>query len=177
MCLIGLSYRLSGSHITGTNHIGIAYTFVVYKISRHIKIQQELRKEFLTFASPLIYPDGFGAFKLPSTRELESLPLLNAVIRESLRLRGTLPTPNPRVTPTNQKTTIGQYNDIPGGVRVNCFAWCLHRNEAVYPDPEEWRPERWLGNRAERKEQEKWLWTFGSGRRMCLGNHLSMEST
>ncbi len=98
------------------------------------------------------------------------------MIEESLRLRGTLPTPNPRVTPSCKESKIGSYDGLPGGVRVSSFVWCLHRNDAVFPDSEHWRPERWLGQLGDQAEQEKWFWTFGGGSRMCLGDNLAMES-
>ncbi|KAI4166128.1 MAG: hypothetical protein LQ342_000014 [Letrouitia transgressa] len=121
--------------------------------------------------------DVFGpsTSHLPTATELESLPLLNAMIKESLRLRGTLPTPNPRVTPLDKITTIGPYESIPGGIRISSFAWCLHRNEKVFPDCENWRPERWLGELGDLGEQERWFWTFGSGSRMCVGDSLAIE--
>ena len=155
---------------------GIAYSFVVFEIARHPDAQRRLCDELLGLEKHLKVPHPQGPTDIPSSRELESLPYLNAVIKESLRLRGTLPTPNPRLTPKGKLTTIGGYKNIPGGVRINSFAWCLHRNEAVYPNPEEWKPERWLGDRDTRKEQERWFWTFGSGSRMCLGDNLAMES-
>ena len=73
-------------------------------------------------------------------------------------------------------TVIGPYENIPPGVRVSCFAWCLHRNGAVYPNPEEWLPGRWLGDPADREEMEKWFWAFGSGSRSCMGRNVAMES-
>ena len=113
---------------------------------------------------------------MPSAETLESLPLLQAVIKESLRLRNTVPTANPRRTPQKRKTSIGPYQDIPPGVRINCFAWCLHRNQAVYSDPEEWQPQRWLGDPMDVEKREKWFWTWGSGSRSCIGQNLAMES-
>ena len=174
MSLVGEARRRNERQLI--HKIGIAYTFVIYQISRKPEIQRDLREELTTLRKPLQLPFPHGASDLPSPKELDSLPLLNAVIKESLRLRGTLPTPSPRVTPQNKKTTIGKYSNIPGGVRVSCFAWCLHRNEAVFPNPEEWQPQRWLGNKEDRTEQEKWFWTFSSGSRMCIGDSLSMES-
>lgn len=162
--------------VTELNRTGIAYTFIVYELSRHPEAQRDLRNELLSIRKPLRFPGPRGDLTLPTPKELDSLPLLNAMIKESLRLRGTLPTPAPRISPHDKKTTIGQYENIPGGVRINSFAWCLHRNEVVFPSAEEWRPERWLGDKANRMEQEKWFWAFGSGSRMCLGDHLSMES-
>ena len=149
---------------------------MVYDLASHPEAQHKLREELLALERPLQFPFPTDNVQLPTPKELETLPLLNACIKESLRLRGTLPVPFPRVTPYNKHTTIGGYDKIPGGVRVTSFAWCLHRNQEVFPDPEDWRPERWLGARSDRLEQEKWLWPFASGSRMCLGNNLALES-
>lgn len=156
--------------------IGISLTCLFHDISRHPKIQRQLQAELRSIPHPLYFPPSTNAPEFPSPETLESLHLLQAVIKESLRLRNTVPTANPRVTPPDGKTVIGQYKDIPPGVRVNCFAWCLHRNEAVYPDPEEWQPERWLGDLAAVDEREKWFWTWGSGSRVCIGQSLALES-
>ncbi|KAI4214319.1 MAG: hypothetical protein LQ351_003072 [Letrouitia transgressa] len=164
-------------HLIATRDVfGIAYTFVVYEISRHQEAQRELHKELESLPKPLKLPLGPSTSDLPTAAELESLPLLNAMIKESLRLRGTLPTPNPRVTPLDKVSTIGPYESIPGGIRISSFAWCLHRNEKVFPDCENWRPERWLGELGDLGEQERWFWTFGSGSRMCVGDSLAIES-
>ncbi|KAL8637389.1 MAG: hypothetical protein Q9228_005330 [Teloschistes exilis] len=163
-------------HMVATRDVfGIAFTGILSDISSHPHIQEKLHTELTTIANPLKLPLSDDPSDLPSATELESLPLLNAIIKESLRLRGAQPVPNPRVTPFNEPTQIGPYEKIPGGVRVNCFAWCLHRNEAVFPDCESWRPERWLGGYGDRAEQEKWFWAFGSGSRKCLGDNLAME--
>ncbi|KAL9612053.1 MAG: hypothetical protein Q9167_003345 [Letrouitia subvulpina] len=163
-------------HLIATRDVfGIAYTFVVYEISRHQEAQQKLHKELKSLSKSLKLPLGPNTSDLPTAGELESLPLLNAMIKESLRLRGTLPTPNPRVTPLDKLTTIGPYKNIPRGTRISSFAWCLHRNERVFPDCENWRPERWLGEFGDLGEQERWFWTFGSGSRMCVGDSLAIE--
>lgn len=117
-----------------------------------------------------------SAATLPTPSTLESMPYLHAVLKESIRLRGTAPTPNPRLTPPKTTTTLGPYDNIPPGVRVSAFAWCLHRNESIFPNPEVWMPERWLNlSKEEADEKEKWFWAFGSGSRMCLGRNLAME--
>lgn len=113
---------------------------------------------------------------LPTSETLENLPYLHAVLKESIRLRGNTPTPNPRLTPANTTTSLGSYDNVPPGVRVSAFAWCLHRNESVFPNPEAWIPDRWLHlTKEEAVEKEKWFWGFGSGSRMCLGKNLAME--
>ncbi|KAJ5762962.1 Cytochrome P450 [Penicillium manginii] len=114
---------------------------------------------------------------LPSAKSLESLPYFNAVLKESIRLRGNVPTSNPRVTPAGTSTKLGPYGNIPPGVRVSAFAWCLHRNEEVFPDAEAWLPNRWLDDDQQfaHQEQDRWFWAFGTGSRRCLGQNLALE--
>lgn len=53
----------------------------------------------------------------------------------------------------------------------------MHRNPDVFPEPETWRPERWLdsdGNIDAGGEKARWFWAFGSGGRMCVGSNLAM---
>lgn len=60
---------------------------------------------------------------------------------------------------------------------MSANAHSLHRNEDVFPSPEEWRPERWLqASESELKEMRKWFWAFGSGGRMCIGSHFAVYS-
>ena len=73
----------------------------MYDISRHKRDQREVRKELLSLAHPIVYPQPLGAFKYPSLGYFDLPPLLNAVIKISLRLRGKAPNANPRVTPDN----------------------------------------------------------------------------
>ena len=101
---------------------------------------------------------------------LEALPYLQAVIKESMCLRGATPTLNPRLTPQHTTTTLGSYHNISLGVRVSAFAWCLHCNESVYPHPKRFIPERWMDvDKDQMEKKERWFWAFGSGSRMCLG--------
>ncbi|RFU28663.1 hypothetical protein B7463_g7689, partial [Scytalidium lignicola] len=118
----------------------------------------------------------------PTPRSLDTLPLLSAVINETLRLHPPVPGPQPRITPssnnnksgTTANVTISGY-DIPGGIRVSAQAYSLHRNESVFPAPEEWHPERWLETSAEQETaMQRWFWAFGSGGRMCVGKDFAL---
>jgi cytochrome P450 len=154
--------------------------YVLWEICRHEGAEQRIREELRTSISekmrPLSLGSGLTPFLPPSPETLDQLPYLNAVIRESLRLRNTAPTPNPRLTPMNETTKIGTYDGIPGGVRISGFAWCLHRQEDVFEHSEEWDPDRWLSSDKQKlAEMNKWDWTFGSGSRMCLGKNLAWQ--
>lgn len=164
-------------HIVATGDtFGISMAYVLWQISRHEEAQARIRKELKEHIPKVIRPSttkgGEMAF-LSSPGNLDQLQYLNAVIKESLRLRNTVPTSNPRLTPKNTTTRIGNYDGIPGGVRISAFAWCLHRQETVFERSEEWNPERWLSEGHKKlAEMNRWDWTFGSGSRMCLGRHL-----
>src|ERR1700722_15993207 len=152
--------------------------YVFWGISRHEGAEQHIRGKLRTYISEKIRPQSLGpsrtAFLPPSSETLDQLLCLNAVIRESLRLRNTAPTSNPRLMPENETTKIGTYGEILGGVRISGFAWCLHRQEDVFEHSEEWDPDRWLSDDKQKLvEMNKWDWTFGSGSRMCLGKNLA----
>jgi len=158
---------------------GVAFSFILLELSKHPYAQTRLRAELRSLKTPLWHPNSYHPNSkqttLPSPDTLKQLPYLCAVIKESIRLRGTVPTPNPRITPAGTKITLGPYT-LPPRTRISAFAWCLHRNEAVFPQPELWLPDRWLNRSAtELAEMEKWFWAFGSGSRACLGRNVAME--
>jgi cytochrome P450 len=118
---------------------------------------------------PLTYSSS-NTRQLPHAKEIDALPLLHAVVKESLRLRPTVPVGQPRLTP-HGTTTLGGYGGIPENVQVNAFAWSIHRNPEMFPCPEQWKPERWLVNDNIDKgdgddSKDRWFWAFGSGPRM-----------
>jgi cytochrome P450 len=50
----------------------------------------------------------------------------------------------------------------------------LHRDPRWYPEPERFRPERWLGNQVQRPFTYA---PFGVGPRVCIGQHFAMAET
>lgn len=155
----------------------IALTYLYYEMSRRPSLQAALRTELLTLSPPILHPSKNNTnLDLPHPKQIDSLPLLNAILQETLRLHAPIPGNQPRVTPPN--ATLCGYTNLPANVRVNASAYSLHRNADVFPQPLEWRPERWLENGPEseaRKEMDRWFWAFGSGGRMCVGSNLALQ--
>ncbi|KAJ5690710.1 Cytochrome P450 [Penicillium macrosclerotiorum] len=161
-------------HMVATRDtFGVVLSYILLYISRHPAEQNRLREE-LRLAQQRAQNSGQSFL---SATSLEALPFLNAVLKESIRLRGNVPTSNPRIVSASAPVQLGPYKNI-SGVRVSALAWCLHRNEEIFPDAESWVPDRWMVNpstKMDATEQDKWFWAFGSGSRRCLGQNLAME--
>lgn len=97
---------------------------------------------------------------------LEKLPYLTAVIKEGLRLSFGVPGRLPRMVET-QDVVLNGYT-IPRGTIVGMSSWMMHRDPKVFPDPNTFRPERWL-DPAMAAKLEKSFVAFGRGSRQCIG--------
>ena len=86
---------------------------------------------------------------------------LRATISEALRLRPVVPLAGRRL---GSPLRIGEY-ELPPGTDVTPAFWLTHTRPDLYPQPLEFRPERFL---AEPPETYAWV-PFGGGVRRCLG--------
>ncbi|MCJ1474226.1 hypothetical protein MMC13_002884 [Lambiella insularis] len=161
--------ELAAGHETS----GITLTYLMHELSQRPNLQANLREELLTL-SPSLAPSS-AQTNIPSSRALDALPLLHALLLETLRLHAAIPGPQPRVTPSTP-TTLAGYDNIPPHTRVSALAYTLHRNATVFPDPLAWKPERWLeADKEQKEEMMRWFWAFGSGGRMCIGSNFAMQ--
>ena len=154
----------------------IALTYLYWEMSKRPDLQSQLRTETLTLDPQIRWPpQDLENFELPHAKDIDALPILHAIVMETLRLHAPIPGTEPRVTPKHGCTLAG-YDNIPGGMRVSAMAYTLHRNASVFPDPLTFKPERWLNaSEDEMKEMLRWFWAFGSGGRMCIGSNLAMQ--
>lgn len=164
--------------LAGQETAGLALTYLVWRLSRRLEVQAELQAELLGLKPNMqaAVIDGKRSTEIPDLKQLDNLPVLHAVLIETLRLHAPIPGPQPRQSPCSGGR-IGDYV-IPGGVRVAALAYTLHRDEDVFPDPESWDHTRWLASHATEDElarRNKQFWAFSSGGRMCVGSNFAMH--
>ena len=127
-----------------------ALTWALYWIHKLPSIRQQLLSEL----------GSIGGADDPNT--IFRLPYLNAICSETLRIYPVGMLAFPRVTKTRVELTVTSLES--GTIVMGCI-YLAHRREDVYPDPEQFRPERFL----ERRFSPFEYLPFGGGSRRCIG--------
>lgn len=160
--------------LAGQETTGVTLTYLAWHLSRSPDLQNALRAELSTL-TPGMRRGADGRAAAPDPKQLDGLPLLHAVIIETVRRYAPAGGPEPRVTPP-PSSRVGPY-EIPGGVRISASVYNLHRDERYYPGAETWDHTRWLPRGGDEKgleQRHRQFWGFSSGGRMCLGSNFAM---
>ncbi|QRW13170.1 cytochrome P450 family protein [Ceratobasidium sp. AG-Ba] len=136
--------QISTFLVAGHETTGTSATWALYALSRHPDVQQKLRQELLE--------SGLG--DEPDTTDLDKLPYLDAVVRESLRLYPAVPAVLREAAHKVSIPTSHAYKDRQGqetnsitlqkgdGILIPILA--LNRDRNIWgEDAMEFRPERW----------------------------------
>ncbi|GKU13718.1 unnamed protein product, partial [Fusarium langsethiae] len=133
--------------------------FACWLLARHPEAQKKLSAELAE-----AFPDPTQL----DIKETLSLPYLDGVIRETMRLYPMIPGPLERHTGKNIEVAGLR---VPTGVIASTGAYNQGRLPDVYPEPEKWDPARWID--ASERMKTNWI-PFGSGCRSCPGANLAM---
>jgi cytochrome P450 len=141
-----MTLLLAGHETTAT-----ALCWAFERVLSTPRVYQQLRAEL----------DAVLAGGKLAPEHLPRLEYLEATITEVLRLRPVVPLVGRKLrAPLKLKQWV-----LPPGTIVAPSIYLTHRRPDVYPSPEEFRPERFLGVRP---DPYAWL-PFGGGIRRCLG--------
>ncbi len=144
--------ELLGMLQAGHDTLTSALTFAVYLLSKNGKIQEQCFDELAVLGG-----------EIPSPRDLEKLPLLQAVFKETLRL---YPPAWALARVTNRDCTLWG-RDLKKGTVVNQVQYLTHRHPDYWQDPEEFRPDRFM---KEAPLSHKYAYyPFAAGPRSCIG--------
>ncbi|KAI0064158.1 cytochrome P450 [Artomyces pyxidatus] len=123
----------------------------------HPDVQQRARAEL---------DQVVGRDRLPTFEDQPFLPYITAICRETLRWQVVLPLSLAH-SPTQDDVYAGMF--IPKGAVI---AMAILHNPEDYPDPESFKPERFLTTKGALNQDEVQV-AFGLGRRNCVGMHLA----
>ena len=134
--------------VAGQETTAIAISWMIYLVFKHPEVLAKVRAELDTA------PDGE-----PETTA--KLPYLSAVWDETLRLEPIL---SDVIRTVATPLRIGDHL-LPVGSNVGVAIDVIHRDPTLYPEPERFRPERFLERRMNAFEHLP----FGGGHRRCIG--------
>jgi cytochrome P450 len=100
---------------------------------------------------------------------LPRLEYLEATVKEVLRLHPVVPILG--VGRKLARPMVVQGYELPAEVKLCPAIYAVHRRPDLYPEPERFRPERFLG---EKVDPYAWL-PFGGGVRRCLGMAFALQ--
>jgi cytochrome P450 len=146
-----LMTALAAGHETTATALAWAFERILLHPDVHRQLLDELR--------------GAGGVGL-SPEKLAALPYLDATCKEVLRQRPVVPVVGRLL---REPTHIGGF-DLPAGTAVAASIYLAHRNPDVYPEPERFRPERFLNVQP---DPLHWL-PFGGGIRRCIGAQFAL---
>lgn len=149
------AFTLVGGGTITTAHI-IATT--AFHVINNPSILEKLQAE-LTNAVPVN--------TAPKWQQLEQLPYLTAIITEGLRVGYGVSTRLQRLFPDT--TLRYQGYAISPRTPVSMTAVHTHDDPTLFPEPQSFRPERWI----EASEMKKYLFPFSRGSRNCVGMNLA----
>lgn len=156
----------------GSETIAISLSAVFYYLLKNPRCYHTLRLEIANAVKTGQIQDRPSC--LVSWNESQTLPYLDACIKEAFRMHPAAGLPLERITPPQGANICGRH--IPAGTIVGCSAWVIHRLPEIYgEDVDHYRPERWLEADKERlKEMNSSMFHFGAGPRTCIGKNISL---
>ncbi|XP_010778216.1 LOW QUALITY PROTEIN: cytochrome P450 4V2 [Notothenia coriiceps] len=123
----------------------------------HSRVQQELQEVFGTSNRPA------------NIEDLKKLKYLECVIKEALRLFPSVPFFARNI---GEDCHINGFK-VPKGANAIVLTYALHRDRRYFPEPEEFRPERFLPENAVGRPPYAYI-PFSAGLRNCIGQRFAL---
>jgi cytochrome P450 len=137
----------AAGHETSTN--ALAWTLML--LSQHPAVARDLDDELA----------GVLRGGAPSVDDLARMPLLDAVVKESMRVLPPVPM-HPRIVAEDSE--LGGHT-LPAGSEIFLSIFHMHHDPAVFEEPRAFRPRRWETIKPSVYEYNP----FSAGPRMCIG--------
>ncbi|XP_028304023.1 cytochrome P450 4V8 [Gouania willdenowi] len=145
----------------GHDTTAAAMNWAVHLIGSHPEVQKKVHEELHEVMGKSVRPF--------TVDDLKKLKYLECVIKEALRLFPSVPF-FARVL--LQDCQINGFK-VPKGVNVLIVPYALHRDPRYFPEPEEFRPERFLSENSVGRPPYAYI-PFSAGPRNCIGQRFAM---
>uniref|UniRef100_F6ZBI1 Cytochrome P450 2U1 n=1 Tax=Monodelphis domestica TaxID=13616 RepID=F6ZBI1_MONDO len=155
-----LFYIIGDLFIAGTDTTTNTLLWCLLYMSLNPEVQEKVQKEI----EKVIGPD-----RAPSLTDKVHMPYTEATIMEVQRMSAVVPFGIPRMT--SEKTTLQGYT-IPKGTMIIANLWAIHRDPAIWENPKNFSPERFLDEEGQLIKREHFI-PFGIGKRVCMGEQLA----
>ncbi|KAL5719413.1 5-O-(4-coumaroyl)-D-quinate 3'-monooxygenase [Ranunculus cassubicifolius] len=149
--------------IAGMDTTAISVEWAMAELIRNPRVQEKAQEEM---------DRVIGFERVLQETDFSSLPYLQCIVKEALRLHP--PTPLMLPHKANTSVKVGGY-DIPKGASIHVNVWAVARDPAVWKEPLEFRPERFMEEDVDMKGHDYRLLPFGAGRRVCPGAQLGIN--
>jgi len=103
----------------------------------------------------------------------KNLVYLNSVVKEALRLLNPIPSGVQATTPIVGVEVAGVH--LPGSIQVQVPHIVLMTDERYFPNPEEFIPERWTGEKPQLLLEKRAFIPFSYGAHSCVGKQLALN--
>ena len=149
--------EVSGIYGAGHETTALALTWAWHALNKYPEVLKKIRTEVDALGHPVRVSD------------LSNLPYTLAVLEETMRLFPPVPM---TVRVAFERTELGG-NPIPKGDLAAIVIRNIHRHPTYWPDPLEFRPERFLPENKPFVNRGAYM-PFLTGPHMCIGNHFAL---
>ncbi|XP_019324989.1 cytochrome P450 27C1 isoform X3 [Panthera pardus] len=146
--------------LAGVDTTSFTLSWAVYLLARHPEVQQTVYREIVK---------NLGERHVPTAADVPKVPLVRALLKETLRLFPVLPG-NGRVT--QEDLVVGGYL-IPKGTQLALCHYATSYEDENFPRAKEFRPERWLRKGSLDRVDNFGSIPFGFGVRSCIGRRIA----
>uniref|UniRef100_A0AAG5D6J3 Cytochrome P450 n=1 Tax=Anopheles atroparvus TaxID=41427 RepID=A0AAG5D6J3_ANOAO len=148
----------------GHDTTSAAIIFTLLLIAHSPEVQQRLYEELQEVAAQRTDPDEEF-----TQRDYSELKYMDLVLKESLRLYPPVPFISRNIS---EDTWFGD-RLVPKDTLFNVHIFDLHRDPAVFPEPERFDPDRFLPENVERRSPYAYV-PFSAGPRNCIGQRFAI---